>query len=89
MRTVKVYGATLWVQACPPAPNGNRQARVIVAARSMADAARAFGHTASAIRNHCCKTGNAEEIRIATAHPGVALWRPLYEHRGEWTRLKP
>lgn len=50
------------------------QARVIVAAPSRAAAGRAFGVGASTVREFCSETGNATEIEIANAEPGVVFY---------------
>lgn len=75
----KVYGYTGWRHDCPPARNGSRQTREIVAARSAAEAARLFGISPWRLRSYGCETGNADEIRVAMSKPGAVFWRPLNE----------
>lgn len=83
---MKVYGVLMWVQDCPPAPNGSRQARCIVAAKSLTEAARIFDCPVHFLRTYGCPTGNDGEIKQAMTAPGVAFWT---EDRGEpmWRRL--
>ena len=73
-KKLKVYGLLMWVQECPPAPNGSKQARCIVAAPSKAAAARAFDTSLHHLNTYGSVTGNKHEIEAAMAQPGVALW---------------
>lgn len=87
---MKVYAYTSWHRECPPAPNGSQQTRDIVAARSFAAAARAFGKSPSSLRPWCSETGNAEELSVALSKPGAVFWRPLDFHgEGGWRGAKP
>lgn len=73
-RALKVYG-TLSHRAF----RNNRQARVIVAATSFAEAARLFTEamnyhfSPSYLQTYGGTTGNANELRIATAEPGTVF----------------
>lgn len=73
-KKLKVYGVLLWVHDCPPAPNGSKQARCIVAAPSKAAAARALNCTIGHLNTYGSVTGNEYEIKAAMAQPGIALW---------------
>lgn len=53
------------------------QTRVIVAARSKAEAARLLGFTPGHAKNYMGATGNTRELEIALAEPGKVFWRPL------------
>lgn len=76
-RPLRVFGWQGTRFECPPAPNGSRQTREIVAAKSAAAAARAAGRDRPAQLFNFCETGNAAEIRAARGRPGVVLWRPI------------
>jgi hypothetical protein len=83
---MKVYGWQGWRGECPAAPNGSHQTREICAAKSAAAVARVVGVKSPARLFNFCETGNAREIEIATAEPGVVFWSPLDSRRsGEWT----
>ena len=58
------------------------QTREIVAARSMAEAARLSGHRSPREMWNMCETGNAIEIAIAMYYHarGCVCWRPLDEY---------
>lgn len=87
---MRVYGYTGSRLECPPARNGSLQTREIVAARSFVAAARAFGKSPSSLRPWCSETGNAEELSIAFAKPGVVFWRPLdFYGEGGWHEAQP
>jgi hypothetical protein len=89
MAKLKVYGVTLIVNECPPAANGCRQARCIVASTSQSKAADLFGMTIGQFRSFGCETGNAKEIEVATAEPGVVFWSPLdWSEDRKFHRLK-
>jgi hypothetical protein len=80
---LKVYGCTHFART----GNSYRlQVRAIVAERSMAGAARAFQMSAHHLRQYGAETGNAEEVEVALAEPGVVFWRELDYPRGEWRR---
>lgn len=66
---MKVYGTTLY--------SSGGQHRAVVAARSKAEAARAFNITPHQARGWCEITGNAREVEAATSEPGIVFWRPL------------
>lgn len=79
--TLKVYA---WSSFRRSAPGPHHQTREIVAARSMAAVARMTGHLDYRSIHNLCETGNAEEIKVALAKPGVIHWRGLNEYGGEW-----
>jgi hypothetical protein len=86
-KALKVYGLRGWRSDCPPAANGNRQTREIVAATSKAAAMRAFGCSRYEMDNHCSVTGNEAEIALATSKPGTVFWIPLdgrWQNKHEW-----
>lgn len=73
---MKVYGVVL----------GGRF-RAVVAARSKAAAAEAFGTTVRHVTVYGSVTGNREEVEVAMAEPGVAWTRPCNStDRNEWKR---
>jgi hypothetical protein len=86
VRALKVYGVSNFRRECPSAPNGSHQTRDIVAARSMAEAARLCDVSASHMRNYGGETGNAEEIAICTAVPGIVFWSPSGEYPRKYQR---
>lgn len=53
---------------------GYRQVRVVVAARSMNAAAKAFNTPVGQVRQYACETGNATEIEVANSKPGKVFW---------------
>lgn len=63
---------------------GAGQVRRIVAAPSQRAAAVHFRCSVNHLRNFGSITGNIEEIRTATAQPGVVFWRPINDRNGEW-----
>lgn len=82
---LKVYAWQSFRAECPPAPNGNRQTREIVATTSKAKAAaRAqWGITVRDVE----ETWNAAEIERATREPGRVFWCPIndsYSDRAVW-----
>lgn len=91
-RKLKVYGWTGIRQECPPAANGSRQTREVVATTSKKEAARLVDPERSWMRpslSEIGETGNAEEIEMAMAEPGVVFWCPLdasYRPDPEWRR---
>ncbi len=83
MSELKVYGGMKL--------RGPRQVRCIVAARSQKEAAPAAHESMHGFRTYWGKTGNAKEIEIATAAPGVLFYcdapRGSYAGEGyEWKR---
>jgi hypothetical protein len=66
---MKVYGTMLL--AAPGWPTECRQPRVVVAAKTKAEAARAMGITVYAFGQYGGVTGNPEEIAAAMSRPGV------------------
>lgn len=61
--TLKVYGGR----------SGNKQVRTIVAAKSAAEVSRLVGDPVNHIRKFWSETGNAFEVAVATARPGVVF----------------
>ena len=86
-RELRVYGARSERRECPPAPNGNRQTREVIAAHSRTEAKRLAGWDIAV--SEVCETGNAEELALAMAAPGVLFWTPLGERTPRtWTRVE-
>ena len=87
---LKVYGWQGHRQECPPAPNGNKQTREIVAAPSIAAAARAAGYSRPRQMFNLCETGNDDDVKRAMSEPGVVFWHPLDQRLGErhWTKVE-
>ena len=85
-RPLKVYGATVWLDECPKAPNGNKQARCVVAARTKKEVMELFGITRNDFEHSACETGNATEIALAMASPGVVFWKPVDDWNGNYRR---
>lgn len=83
MRSLKVYG---WVGFRTRKEGHAGQTREIVAAKSMAEAARVAGIKPHYLRTYGCETGNPEELRVALADPGVVYWRPLDDYKGDYRR---
>lgn len=86
MSKLKVYGWT-WMaghgqeqRVAERTAKHHRQIRVIVAARSMAAAARAFDRDHSPRQLDMCETGNTIELSRALAKPGVVFIAPLDGH---------
>jgi len=75
---LKVYGFQSFRQDCPEAPNGSRQTREIVAAKSL-KAAKALAPEGTPL-SEIVETGNAREIHVAMSYPGVVFWEPLDNH---------
>lgn len=81
-RALKVYG---WIGSLPPGvqhPHSrwNTQARLIIAAPSWAAARRALEALCPTVgvpgRDWISTTGNAHELRVALAQPGVLFYCP-------------
>jgi hypothetical protein len=86
-RKLKVYGWTGWRTECRQSPNGGKQTREVMAAKSKAEVGRKAGLKRGEL-NEMCDSGNEEDINAAMAEPGVVFWRPL-DARGEpFTRAK-
>jgi hypothetical protein len=86
-RRLKVYGWQGWRPA--ETGLGSRGAtREIVAARSMTEVGRIVGDRPDRLFN-LGETGNAEEIRIATAKPGVVFWKSDVAFDAEWHEAAP
>ncbi len=65
MRTLRVWATNLFVFG--------GQYRCLVATQVKGDAARAFGVSMHYLDTYGSQTGNATEIALATAKPGVVL----------------
>lgn len=61
------------------------QTREMVAAPSMAAAARAAGYKHPRQMFNLCETANEDDIRVAMSTPGVVFWKAI-DSRGEWHR---
>jgi len=89
---MRVYGWQGHRRECPPAPNGGRQTREIVAAATKAAAARAAGALSPAGRAdprqmwNLCEAGNARELATARAEPGCVFWAPMDDRSGRMVR---
>lgn len=83
---MNVYGWIGYRPEARPAPNGSRQTREIVAARSVTEVMRLTGRTRRELTWNGDWTSNAEEIRVASAEPGVVFWRGLDDRDGTWNR---
>ena len=89
MKPLIVYGWLGYRIDCPPALNGSRQTREIMAARSISEVNRATGLSRNYLSNYAGETGNANEIEVAMSEPGVVFWKPLdYRPEGGWTRAE-
>jgi hypothetical protein len=71
---LKVFGYHKWHSTAPPANNGDRTVRVIVATTSQKKAAELFGATVHDLRNYGAVTGNEREVRLGLKFPGVVMW---------------
>lgn len=81
---LKVYGWTNPHRAeCPPAPNGSRETREVVAATSKAEARRLGSKIPLSEIN---QAGALTEINLAMASPGVVFWRPATRHGSRMVR---
>ena len=76
-KKLKVYGFTMNRHEAIRAANGNQQTRNVVAAHSVAEVLRLSGMTRSDYNWRGCETGNADEIAVAMAEPGVVFWVEL------------
>jgi hypothetical protein len=61
---------------CPAAANGGRQTQEIVAASSMAAAARAAGVQRPRQLDNLTETSNDSDVAQAMSEPGTVFWRP-------------
>lgn len=75
---MKVYG---WQSTRFKAGGAHNQTREIVAAKSMAAAARAAGYERPAQMFNLGETWNADELRVALADPGAVYWSPINAKR--------
>ena len=66
---IKVYGMTIMQRT--------GQYRAVVACKTQAEAARAFGVSLHEFRNYGCQTSNLREIEAAMKEPGQIFGRPL------------
>lgn len=82
MAKLTVYGWQGW-----RSPAG--QTREIVAAHSMAEAARLSGYKRPSQMFNLCETGNEREIAQAMSSPGTVFWCRIddsYRSNLEWRR---
>lgn len=77
MRLLKVFGWQGWRSECPPALNGNKQTREVVAAKSKAEVARIAGKKYANQLFNLGETGNSLELQLALSKPGVIFWAPI------------
>ena len=84
MAGVKVYGWTGFRTAPYLGSAYHGQTWEVMAARSWAEVARASGMTVHYLRQYGGTTANPEDLAAARSRPGVVLWRPLDERRGEY-----
>ena len=77
---LKVWGGHLHIG------DAKGQRRAIVATRTKAEAAKAFGVSMYWLNLYGSQTGNAEEIAVATAEPGVVFHRHIDDRDGAWER---
>ena len=83
-RELRVYG-WLGFRRSASGPRSIGQVRLIVAARSKAEAARIADYDRPSQMFNLGETGNREEIETAMAQPGVVFWRSIDTHRGPWS----
>ena len=83
MKKLKVYG---WCGHRLECPEYHKQTREIVAAPSMAAAARAAGKNNARQLWNCCETGNAQEIKVAMKEPGVVFWCGINDYQKKFRR---
>lgn len=86
MKGVRVYGVISWREEAVAAPNGNHQARHIYCGRQ-SDFAEKIGCSMRHLAVYGCKTGNAEEIALASSKPGVVFWRDEHAPGKPWREL--
>jgi hypothetical protein len=92
VKPLKVYGWTGFRRECPAAPNGSRQTREIVAAKSWAEVARLSGVSLYHLKSYGSETGNDVELEVALASPRIVFWIPLnrrYNQDNQWTPVVP
>lgn len=87
-KNLKVYGWTHYRSECPATPNGGRQTREIMAAKSVAEVMRVTGLSRNYLTTYGGETGNTDELTHALSTPGVVFWRPLNAYGSEWTQAK-
>ena len=63
------------------------QYRMIVAAKSRAEAARLTGVSKSYIKNYWATTENEAEVKLANSKPGTVFIKPLNDYNGAWAEL--
>lgn len=87
MSRLRVFGWLGWRTECPQAPNGSRQTREIMAARSVSEILRTRGISRAEFQHNGDETGNQAEITLALSEPGRIFWRPLDDYRGaNWAK---
>lgn len=85
-RTLKVYGGTSFARRI-----GQGQFRVIVATPSFAAAQRAVedADLFKPNRDYWSTTGNATELEVALAQPGVVFARHIDDYHGKYVPVRP
>ncbi len=78
-KKLKVFGWQGWRPECPSAPNGSKQTREVVAAKSKAEVARIAGKEYPGQLFNLGETGNSLELQLALSKPGVIFWTPINE----------
>jgi len=84
-KKIRVYGWQSFRREAVPAPNGSRQTREIVVARSVAEVMRITGMTRTAFGYAGGETGNQKEIDQAMTEPGAVFWTEL-DNQTNWRR---
>jgi hypothetical protein len=85
---VKVYSITGTRPDLEPAPNGSRQSREIGAFKSISAFLEATGYPRSVWNWSGGMTGNASEVELATATPGVVYYRHIDGRNSPWRMLE-
>jgi hypothetical protein len=60
---------------------------MIVAAKSQAEAARAFDVSVHEFRSYGSATSNVREVAVANTRPGIVFERPLDDRNAEYTEV--
>ena len=87
---MKVFAWEGFRDEAQPRPNGSRQTREVLAARSAAEAMRISGQSRHFFKEYVCETGNDEEVRVAMSKPGTVFWTELNHslRAGDWLEAK-
>lgn len=87
-KPLKVWG-TLIVRHGLPGATSHGQIRAVVAVKSRAAAARAFGVGNAYLRDYGSTTNNRKEIEAAMSKPGTVFVHTSDHHNGELVPLEP